>query len=605
MLESGAVFAGHRIERLLGRGGMGSVYLARHPRLPRLTALKVLDPDGASDEVSRVRFEREAAVTAQLDHPNIVTVFDRGVEQHRLWISMQYVRGVDAATLDPETAVPERSARIVADIARALDFAHRRGIVHRDVKPANILLSAEPDQPERALLTDFGIAWLRDSSAQITRPGSVAATLAYAAPERLDGTVPDARSDQYSLACTMFRMLTGTTPFAGDNPGAVIRGHLDRPPPRITEIRDDLPPTIDDVVSRGLAKSPTERFPTCTDFAEAALAALTGTDPTAPRPAQPSVRPDGNSPTRTSQALRRPVGGAAVPSRTLVGRPPADPGADRPVRTLLPAPARVDGPSVPAAGHRAHSARLARTHPVPGRAAPSARPDVVVPAPVRPAMPGGEPADRSAESTMLGTRSPRTTPRSANVRPTRTPRRRAGQPKRRRFRPLAWLVPIVLATAAGSGGYLLYHHLSPDPHDVIHTAFPTLVPAIDGGSPNLGVRCTHAPPGHQFNGLDLGDWTGAWRCVPGPGTDEPQYAILAYPSRADRESTIIGLNPDWRHVEYVDGGMSGWMTAYFLAGPAIVSAPPGPDRNRLLVYADNGGTVDDLQAWLQRLPVGR
>ncbi|MET8777436.1 protein kinase [Nocardia sp. NPDC004654] len=274
MLDNGAVFAGYTVERLLGRGGMGSVYLARHPRLPRWTALKLLNRELFFDTEIRARFEREADLVAQLDHPNIVTVFDRGVEGEQLWISMQYVDGVDAASLDARALPPRRAVQIVTETAKALDFAHGKGVLHRDVKPANILLERAEGGLERVFLTDFGIARFRDDTGKLTQTGTFTATLAFASPEQLSGAVLDHRSDQYSLACSLFRMLTGTVPFEASNPVAVIQGHMTQPPPRLSTVRPGLPPALDAVLSRALAKRPDGRFDSCAEFAEAARRAL-------------------------------------------------------------------------------------------------------------------------------------------------------------------------------------------------------------------------------------------------------------------------------------------------------------------------------------------
>lgn len=275
MLDAGNVFAGYTIERLLGRGGMGSVYLARHPRLPRRTAMKLLNRELFFDNEIRARFEREADLVAQLDHPNIVTVYDRGIENDQLWISMRYIDGADASSLRSPVD-PARAVRIVAETAAALDFAHSRGVLHRDVKPANILL--EPvDATERVYLTDFGIARLHnDNAAKLTQTGTFTATLAFASPEQLSGIALDGRADQYSLACTLFRLLTGTTPFDATNPVAVIQGHLQQPPPRASTLRSGITPALDAVIARGMAKRPDERFATCAEFAAAAVQALSG-----------------------------------------------------------------------------------------------------------------------------------------------------------------------------------------------------------------------------------------------------------------------------------------------------------------------------------------
>ncbi|MEV6359649.1 serine/threonine-protein kinase [Nocardia asteroides] len=270
---AGTVFAGYRIERLLGRGGMGTVYLAAHPRLPRQVALKLLNRELFSDPEVRGRFEREADVSAHLDHPGIVSVLDRGVEDGLMWISMQYVDGTDASVFRGTPMAPARAIGIVAQTGEALDYAHERGVLHRDVKPANILL-ARARTGDRVLLTDFGIARLRGDARQLTRTGAFLATLAYASPEQLSGAAVDHRSDQYSLGCTLFTLLTGESPFPADNPGAVVAAHLSKPVPGVSASVPGLPPAIDVVIGRALAKNPDERFDSCAEFAHAAGAAL-------------------------------------------------------------------------------------------------------------------------------------------------------------------------------------------------------------------------------------------------------------------------------------------------------------------------------------------
>jgi hypothetical protein len=267
-LRAGEVFAGYRVEGVLGQGGMGAVYLAQHPRLPRLTALKLLNAELFGDHEYRLRFEREADFVARLEHPNIVAVYDRGLEGRFLWISMQYVAGTDAAAIGIVDL--RRAARIVSETATALDYAHRHGVLHRDVKPANILLAnADAGEPERVLLADFGIARLRDDAHGLTRTGSFTATLAYAAPEQLAGGPVDHHCDQYSLACTLFALLAGRPPFAATNPVAVIDAHMRQTPPRLSSSRPDLPPGLDAVLHRALAKRPQDRYSSCSEFAAA------------------------------------------------------------------------------------------------------------------------------------------------------------------------------------------------------------------------------------------------------------------------------------------------------------------------------------------------
>ncbi|MBW8710319.1 MAG: serine/threonine protein kinase, partial [Mycobacterium sp.] len=216
-LADGATFAGYTIVRMLGSGGMGEVYLAQHPRLPRRDALKVLPESVSADSEYRQRFNREADIAATLWHPHIVGVHDRGDFDGQLWISMDYVDGTEAARLLRERYPNGMSKAEVADIvtavAEALDYAHERGLLHRDVKPANILLSQPESDDQRIMLADFGIArWANDISG-LTATNMTVGTVSYAAPEQLLGAQLDGRADQYALAATAFHLLTGAPPF--------------------------------------------------------------------------------------------------------------------------------------------------------------------------------------------------------------------------------------------------------------------------------------------------------------------------------------------------------------------------------------------------------
>ena len=285
-LEAGSTFAGYQIERRLGTGGMGAVYLAKHPRLPRRDALKVLDAGLGADKSFRIRFEREAELTARLDHPNIVSIRDRGIEGDQLWISMQFIDGTDAAGLiqqGPAALPPARAVNIVAEAAKGLDYAHRHGLLHRDVKPANLLISTD-DEGDKVVVTDFGIARTLDDNTALTSTGSFLATIAYAAPELIEGRAIDHRIDVYALGCTLFEMLTGSVPFARPNPVAMMHAHITAPAPHPSEKNRSVPPALDLVIERAMAKDPADRYQTCRDFANAARAALTGV---APRPTPP------------------------------------------------------------------------------------------------------------------------------------------------------------------------------------------------------------------------------------------------------------------------------------------------------------------------------
>ncbi|KXO89625.1 hypothetical protein AXK56_05455 [Tsukamurella pulmonis] len=287
---AGTVIGGYVVERLLGAGGMGAVYAARHPRLPRVDALKVLPAAFSDDPVYRARFEREADMAAGLDHPNIVPVYDRGNDDGRLWMSMKLVPGRDAAAVlarNPRGLPVDQVLTIVDAVAAALDHAHTRGLLHRDVKPGNIMLDATGSVP-RVMLGDFGIARQQQETSELTSVGMVVGTVDYASPEQLSGDPVDGRSDQYSLAGTTVQLLTGAKPYGASSGTAVIRDHLLAPPPTPSRHRPDLPPAIDGVIARAMAKAPQQRFATCGEFAHALRAAASGGHPSAP--SNPTVR---------------------------------------------------------------------------------------------------------------------------------------------------------------------------------------------------------------------------------------------------------------------------------------------------------------------------
>jgi serine/threonine-protein kinase len=271
-LAVGQMFAGYAILRQLGSGAMGEVYLVEHPRLPRRDALKVMAQQVSTDSAYRERFNREAQNAATLSHPHIVAVYDRGEYEGRLWISMGYVEGTDAARLLEEQyrhgMPPDEVVRIVTAVADALDYAHQRQLLHRDVKPANILLAELDSGGWRALLADFGIARRVDDSSGLTQTNMTVGTVAYAAPEQLMGMPLDGRADQYSLAATAFELLTGSHLYRDRNPAVVISQHVSAPPPAIADRKPELS-GLGPVLSKALAKSPADRYDTCMDFANA------------------------------------------------------------------------------------------------------------------------------------------------------------------------------------------------------------------------------------------------------------------------------------------------------------------------------------------------
>jgi serine/threonine-protein kinase len=263
----GEAFAGYTILRVLGAGGMGTVYLAAHPRLPRQDALKVLPTQWTADPQYRERFLREADLSASLSHPNILGVHDRGEYDGQLWISMDYVGGTDASRLvrehHPQGLPAGQAVEIITAVASALDYAHQQGLLHRDVKPANVLLDPKA---QRIFLADFGIARLIDDPAGLTATNMAVGTMAYAAPEQLRGEPLDGRTDQYALACTAFDLLTGAPPYVDSNPAVVITKHVAAPIPSLGERRPELA-ALDAVLTRSMAKSPADRFASCGEFA--------------------------------------------------------------------------------------------------------------------------------------------------------------------------------------------------------------------------------------------------------------------------------------------------------------------------------------------------
>jgi serine/threonine-protein kinase len=266
---------------------MSEVYLAQHPRLPRHDALKILSLASTADEEFRARFNREAELAATLWHPHIVGVLDRGEFNGRLWISMDYVEGTDAGRLVRERhprGMPEQEvSEIVTAVADALDFGHDRRLLHRDVKPENILVTAADGHRRRVLLTDFGIARRIDDVSNLTEANVAIGTISYVAPEQLLGKPLDGRADQYALAATTFYLLTGAPPFQDSNRAVVLSHHLSTPPPRISQRRPDLA-HLDAVLARALAKDPNERYPNCVDFARALTHQGPGRDAAAPHP---------------------------------------------------------------------------------------------------------------------------------------------------------------------------------------------------------------------------------------------------------------------------------------------------------------------------------
>ncbi len=348
----GSKIAGYRLEEQIGHGGMAVVFRAHDPRLDRRVALKILAPELARDEAFRQRFIRESRAAAAVDHPHIIPVFEAGEAAGVLFIAMRYVQGRDVRTLldEEHTLPPARVVGIVTQVASALDAAHSHGLVHRDVKPANMLLdsTAGSGRPDHVYLSDFGLSKQSLSSSGLTGTGQFLGTLDYVAPEQIEGKVVDGRADLYALAGAAFEMLGGVPPFKRDQGLAILWAQISEQPPRLTDRRPDLPTAVDQVMAKALAKTPSDRYGHCLDFA-AALREACG------------LRPEETSdPGRQPQPLPGAAGQTEPPRQpTQIAMPssPAAPASSAAASAQdLPAgPAQPAGPPTEAA-------------PIPGRA---------------------------------------------------------------------------------------------------------------------------------------------------------------------------------------------------------------------------------------------
>jgi eukaryotic-like serine/threonine-protein kinase len=274
--RAGSLVAGYRLEAQVGAGGMAVVFRACDQRLGRLVALKILAPALAADSAFRRRFIAESRAAAAVDDPHIIPIYEAGEARGGLFIAMRFVTGGDLRrVLEQEGPLPPgRAAGFISPVASALDAAHRAGLVHRDVKPANILVDASPDRPDHVYLSDFGVSKGATASVSLTGTGQFLGTPDYSAPEQIRGLAVDGRTDQYALACVAYQLLTGEVPFERDQGMAVLLAHLSEPPPSLGSRRPDLPEAAGQVLARALAKAPEKRYRSCRDFAEALREAL-------------------------------------------------------------------------------------------------------------------------------------------------------------------------------------------------------------------------------------------------------------------------------------------------------------------------------------------
>jgi serine/threonine protein kinase len=365
--------AGYRIEARLGRGGMGEVYRAVQLSLGRRVALKVLAPKLAADDVFRRRFLRESRIAASIDHPSIIPIYETGEDGGLLYIAMRYVDGMDLSTLLRREGrlEPARALAIMAQVASALDAAHARGLVHRDVKPANILLAAGPAGGDgHCYLCDFGL--IKEVNAQqaqsaLTATDQFVGTIPYVAPEQIEGRDLDGRADVYSLGCVLFHCLTGSVPFERMNDIEVVFAHLREPPPSLSRRAPGLPTAMDAVVARAMAKSSDDRWPTCSALVSAMQAEVRSTSPasaisadaetrsmhlppvaiTTPPPPPPAAASPSAAPPGAASASAAPTRIEPAPAPSA-HRPPSPRPASRPPQGEGSGP----GGDVPAVVHR-------------------------------------------------------------------------------------------------------------------------------------------------------------------------------------------------------------------------------------------------------------
>ncbi|WP_280232669.1 serine/threonine-protein kinase [Nocardia cyriacigeorgica] len=617
MLANGDVFAGYVIDRELGRGGMGSVYLAKHPRLPRMTALKLLNREMFFDKEVRARFEREADLVARLDHPSIVTVYDRGLEDEQLWISMHYIDGVDAASVDPRRLPPERAVQIIKETAEALDYAHGMGVLHRDVKPANILLArATSGRGERVYLTDFGIARLRDDTGHLTQTGTFTATLAYASPEQLTGATLDHRSDQYSLACTLFWLFTGHGPFQATNPAAVIQGHLQSPPPALSSVRPGLPPALDGVLAKAMAKRPDDRFASCSDFAAAAGQALNA-------PSAPSV----------------PIAGPTAQGMPLQGGPRTAMG-QMPTQTPYPtANAQyTSGATAQPHGSGTHQQPFASgthqqphgsgTHQQPFASGTQQQPhnsgtqqQPFASSPNVPAPPPMANQNPYAQQSGFNQSPP---PMSPVYTGQQGPKKNTGLIIGICAGLVVLLVVIIGIIAAVAGGdsnsssgstsssTTTTTSVAPVPAtaESISKEFPEMVPASASGDVGYhNAKCWETEPQYapdrDTGEPDFGNYSWQWRCYGGSDNDDPFYRFYVYDSAADVQSVIDGLPSSATKSSDVNGGQTYTNYKIDSDGPKMVTVFTGePERGQFLMYTDGiVGTIDEVLTWWKSAPL--
>ena len=352
----GTEIAGYRLESVIGRGGMSVIYLATQVRLDRKVALKLLASELAEDERFRERFIREAHLASEINHPNIIPIYDAGEDAGYLYLAMRYVSGQSLRELlkkDGSLGLG-RLIYVIEQMASALDTAHAAGLVHRDVKPANILLEEASDH---AYLTDFGVA--KRTTARFTQTGMILGTFEYLAPEQIEALPVDARTDVYALGCTIYECITGALPFDRESEVAIMHAHLTAPPPSVTQLRPDLPLALNDVVAKALAKAPDDRYGSCGQLAAALRGAALRAAPSqaAVIPAPVADPEPGEEPSTALPVTPPPTTSPPVPASVAVS-PVTEAESPSMVEPAAPAPSTGGGGAAPAGRRSGSSGRM-------------------------------------------------------------------------------------------------------------------------------------------------------------------------------------------------------------------------------------------------------
>jgi Protein kinase domain len=548
----GDQIAGYQIAAQIGTGGMAVVYRALDLRLDRPVALKVLAPRLAEDDAFRQRFMRESRAAAGVDHPHIIPVFEAGEADGVLFIAMRYVGGGDVRSLIQAEGrlSPARTAAITAQAASALDAAHAHGLVHRDVKPGNILIDSAGGR-DHVYLADFGLSKHSLASSTLTATGQFMGTLDYVSPEQIQGQPADGRADQYALACTVVEMLSGRPPYKRDESMALLWAQLEAPPPVLTELRPDLPPAVDLVMRTALAKRPADRYPNCAEFAAALASACY---------AGPGVR----EPTELAAAV--PAEMAAAPAAAPPAAPD-EPGLTRP----QPIPVvRAPGPQAFAPAERAPARQPAPHPPIPGpvpqrpaAGSPATDPMGLPSQSARPGAAGRPPQQRQPAARPPVQREPHLVPqyKPAQYQPARG-RRRAG-------RVVAAVLGVAVIAGAGIAAYVLTHRT--------HTGKPTVYVTRTVPPARAVVLPPAATVRAYFRALNNKNYARAWELdtVVHQNQDYQQF-VTGYSYTRSTAVTILGINGNVVSVHLVatqtDGTVKTYQGTYTVTNGVITTA---------------------------------